>query len=215
MSRFDELSRKAATGALSPAERDWLDAHLREHPEKRAELEWDQAFSAKLEEKVASMPTMPGWDRAERALRTAEDSRKADAAARRAPGILDRLSEWFASSFGLPINMQAIAAALVLAQAGVIGVLAWQQRDAEYSDVRAGAQDDAPRGPLLRVSFRQDIREADLRKALADIGGEIVGGPGQIGIYLIRVKDADLRAAAERLRATGLAALVEIHEPKR
>jgi hypothetical protein len=95
----------------------------------------------------------------------------------------------------------------------VIGVLAWQQRP-EYSEIRGGVQDASPRGPLLRVSFREDIREAELRKALADVGGEIVGGPGQLGIYLVRV-DGDLRAAADRLRATGLTALVEIHEPKR
>jgi hypothetical protein len=205
--RFAELSRKAATGGLSAAEREWLEAHLREHPNKHAELEWDQAFAAKLEEKVAAMPAMPGWERTRRALRTAST-------APRAPGVLDRLSEWLASTLGVPLNVQAIAAALILAQAGVIGLLAWQQRP-EYSEFRAGARDDAPRGPLLRVSFRQDIREADLRKALADVGGEIVGGPGQLGIYLVRVEDGDLRIAAERLRATGLTALVEIQEPTR
>jgi hypothetical protein len=204
--RFAELSRKAATGGLSAAEREWLEAHLREHPNKHAELEWDQAFAAKLEEKVAAMPAMPGWDRAQRALRSEP--------APRAPGVLDRLSAWLASALGVPVNVQAIAAALILAQAGVIGLLAWQQRP-EYSEFRAGAQDDAPRGPLLRVSFRQDIREGDLRQALADVGGEIVGGPGQLGIYLVRVKDGDLRAAAERLRATGLTALVEIQEARR
>jgi hypothetical protein len=205
--RFAELSRKATASGLSPAEREWLDAYLREHPNERAELEWDQAFAAKLEEKVAAMPAMPGWDRTQRALRSAQ-------AAPHSPGVLDRLSEWLASRLGVPVNMQAIAAALILAQAGVIGLLAWQPRP-EYSEFRAGAQDDAPRGPLLRVSFRQDIREAELRKALADVGGEIVGGPGQLGIYLVRVKDGDLRVAAERLRATGLTVLVEIQEPKR
>jgi len=205
--RFAELSRKAATGGLSPAERDWLDAYLRDHPEKRSELEWDQAFAAKLEEKVAAMPATPGWDRTQQALRRTE-------AQRAAPGILDRLSEWLASTLGVPVNVQAIAAALILAQAGVIGLLAWQQRP-EYSEFRSGAQDGAPRGPLLRVSFRQDIREAELRKALADVGGEIVGGPGQLGIYLVRVTDGDLHAAAGRLRATGLTALVEIQEAHR
>jgi hypothetical protein len=204
--QFAELSRKAAAGKLSPAEREWLEAHLREHPNERAELEWDQAFAAKLEEKVAAMPAMPGWDRAQRVLRSEP--------APRAPGVLDRLSAWLASALGVPVNVQAIAAALILAQAGVIGLLAWQQRP-EYSEFRAGAQDDAPRGPLLRVSFRQDIREAELRKALADVGGEIVGGPGQLGILHVRVKDGDLGAAAERLRATGLTALVEIQEAQR
>ena len=65
---FEELSRKAAAGTLSAAEREWLDAHLREHPHKRADLEWDEAFAAKLEQKIAAMPARPGWERTAQAL---------------------------------------------------------------------------------------------------------------------------------------------------
>ena len=62
----------------------------------------------------------------------------------------------------------------------------------EYSQIRAGTQDQTPRGPLLRVSFRAGCARVRLAAALADIGGEIVGGPGQIGVYLVRVKEGDL-----------------------
>jgi hypothetical protein len=212
---FDRLSRKAATETLTPEERRWLELFLRDHPNRRADLDWDQAFAGKLAEKVDAMPAMPGWERTERLLAapSAIPARAAEPA--RSPGILDRLSDWLSSALGMTLNVQAIAAALVLVQAGVIGVLAWQYRDVEYSQVRTGTQNDVTRGPLLRVSFKQDVREADLRKALADIGGEIVGGPGQIGVYAVRVKDGDLGAAAERLRAGGLTELVEIYEPKR
>lgn len=220
--RFDELSRKAATGVLTAAERDWLEAHLREHPERRADLEWDAAFSAKLEEKIAAMPALPGWALTERALEAEQPTSSIEPAARgprrsveRGPGILDRLSDWLASSLGLGFNAQAIAVALVVVQAGVIGLLAWQSRDAEHSQIRAGTQDATPRGPLLRVSFRQDLRESDLRRALADVGAEIVGGPGQIGVYLLRIKDGDLDAAAQRLRASGSTELVEVIDGKR
>jgi len=133
----------------------------------------------------------------------------------RAPGILDRLSDWLTSTLGFAINAQAVAVALVMVQAGVIGVLAWQYGETEDGRIRAGTQDVTPRGPLLRVSFRQDLREAELRRALADVGGEIVGGPGQIGVYLVRIKDGDLAAAAQRLRASGATELVEIVEAKR
>ena len=219
--QFDELSRKAAAGTLTAAEREWLEAHLREHPQKRAQLEWDEAFSAKLEQKIAAMPALPGWERTERALQAEQaasdpgrTARAIKPAAVRSPGILDRVSDWLASSLGFAINAQAIAVALVLVQAGVIGALAWQY-ERDYSEIRAGTQDQTPRGPLLRVSFREDVRESELRRALADIGAEIVGGPGQIGVYLVRVKDGDLRAAAQRLRASGFTELVEIVEAKR
>jgi hypothetical protein len=129
--------------------------------------------------------------------------------------VLDRLSEWLSNALGMSLNVQAIAAALVIAQAGVIGLLVAQHRGAEYDEVRSGALDATPRGPLLRVSFKADLREADLRKALADAGGEIVGGPGQLGVYLVRIKDGKLEAAAERLRASGTVEVVEIQPAKR
>lgn len=209
-SDFDEISRKAATGELSPAEREWLEDHLRQNPAKRVELEWDRTFAEQLARKIEAMPAMPGWERAERAI--AAGARPARASE---PGLLDRISIWFAESFGFNLNIQAIAASLILAQAGLIGVLAWQDRGPNYTDVRGGVTDTVPRGPLLRVSFRADIREAEMRQAIAAIGGEIVGGPGQLGVYLVRVRDLDLATARDRLNATGATELIEIYEPKR
>jgi len=217
--KFDEISRKAAAGTLSDEEREWLANHLREHPERRADLEWDAAFGARLEEKIAALPAMPGWERTERALQAEQAASEAQAAppavstkraAKRGPGLLDRLSDWFASSLGFAFDAQMAAVALVLVQAGLIGVLAWQYEARDDSAIRAGTADPTPRGPLLRVSFRQDVRESELRRALADIGGEIVGGPGQIGVYMVRVREGDLRAAAQRLRAGGTTELVEV-----
>ena len=218
--RFDELSRKAATGALSAGEREWLEAQLREQPARRAELEWDQALHDRLEEKVDAMAPMPGWERTERALLAEGEGdvavRRAAAATPRSPGILDRLSDWFAATLGLGFNAQAVAAALVVVQAGAIALLAWQYpREDEFGQTRAATPDATPRGPLLRVSFRADMREADLRRALADVGGEIVGGPGQIGVYLVRVQTGALEAAAQRLRAGGTTELVEVVAPGR
>ena len=200
--RFEELSRKAAAGALSAVEREWLDAYLREHADRRTELDWDAAFADALHDEVARMPARPGWERTADVLST-------EVTTTPRTGVLDRLSHWLTESLGWAVNVQAVAAALVLVQAGVIAMLAWPSGD-KPDLVRATTQNPAPIGPLLRVSFRPDLPEARLRQALADIGGEIVGGPGQLGVYLVRVKDGDLSAAAERLRASGEAELVEV-----
>ncbi|MEP7301860.1 MAG: hypothetical protein ABI699_10055 [Caldimonas sp.] len=220
---FDELSRKAATGTLTAAERDALDAHLRDRPALRAELEWDAAFAAKLEERVAALPALPGWERTLRLIETepapAAAPRPAAGARRafaRGPGILDRLSDWLTATLGMPFNAQAIAVALVVVQAGALGLLAWQtERDSGSAEFRSGSGDPVPRGPLLRVSFKPDLREAELRGLLAGVGAEIVGGPGQLGVYLLRIKDGGLAVAAERLRASGRTELVELVEAKR
>lgn len=208
---MDELFRRAAAGTLSAAEREQLELHLRAHPEQRTEIEWDEAFAQRLEEKVAAMPALPGWQRTERLLA----AEAAATAVARGPGVLDRLSDWFAGTFGFGFNAQAVAVALLVLQVGVIGALAWQVQDQDDGAMRGSAQDPMPRGPLLRVSFRQDLREAELRRALADVGGEIVGGPGQLGVYLVRIRTGDLGAAAARLRASGSTDLVEVVEARR
>ena len=211
-SRFEEMSRKAAGGTLTAAEHEWLEQYLREHPGRRDDLEWDAAFSAKLDEKIAAMPAMPGWERTEQVLRAdaVEGQRSRQIGIHRAPGVLDRFSDWLTSTLGFAVNMQAVAVALVLAQAGVLGLLALQFKDPGEGAMRTATQDPTPRGPLLRVSFRADLREGDLRRVLTDIGGEIVGGPGQLGIYLVRIREGSLAAAAQRLRDTGTTELVEI-----
>jgi hypothetical protein len=215
--QFDDLSRKAACSTLSADERARLDETLRQHPARRFDLEWDAALHAKLDEKVAAMPALPGWDRTEQLLLAqrassdaAQESQAVGARVARRPGLLDRLSEWLAASIGLVINAQAVAVVLVLAQAGVIGLLTWQYSMPEEGAMRTATTDAKPRGPLLRVSFRSDVREGDLRRALAAVGGEIVGGPGQLGVYLVRIKDGPLGAAAQNLRDSGTTELVEV-----
>jgi hypothetical protein len=201
--RFEELSRKAAAGTLQAAEREWLEAHLREHADRRVELDWDAAFADALHDEVARMPARPGWERTAAVL-------NAEVSPAPAGGVLDRLSQWLTGSLGLSVNLQAVAAALVVIQAGVIAVLALPSADRPEDRVRTPTQNPVPAGPLLRVSFKPDLPEARLRQTLADVGGEIVGGPGQLGVYLVRVKEGELSAAAERLRASGGTELVEI-----
>ena len=218
--QFDELSRKAAGGTLDATERAALEAQLREHPQRRFDLEWDAAFRAELDKKIAEMPALPGWERTERVLlaeRAAGDTGRLQQTARPAgarTGLLDRFSDWLAASLGLVVNLQAVAVALVVAQAGVIGYLTWQSRSFDEGAMRTATRDARPRGPLLRVSFRSDVREGDLRRVLAAVGGEIVGGPGQIGVYLVRINDGSLAVAAQRLRDSGTTELVEVVDGK-
>ena len=201
--RFQELSRQAAAGSLPAAEREWLEAYLRDHPDRQVELDWDAAFADALHDEIARLPARPGWERTAAAL-------SAETPAASVGGVLDRLSQWLTGSLGFNVNLQAVAAALVVIQAGVIAVLALPSADRPEDRVRTPTQNPMPAGPLLRVSFKADLPEARLRQALADVGGEIVGGPGQLGVYLVRVKEGELSAAAERLRASGGTELVEI-----
>jgi len=127
----------------------------------------------------------------------------ARAAAR--PGLGERIRAYLATWQLTPA--MAVAATVVVAQAGIIGALLVAQQggeDAEFATVRSVDPGQVVSGPVLQVSFRPETSEADLRALLVGIGGTLVGGPGQLGNYLVivppgRVEQASRQLAANRL----------------
>jgi hypothetical protein len=90
----------------------------------------------------------------------------------------------------------AVAAAVILAQALVIGGLVYRAQTPVYSEVRS--QDPgvtASTGPVFRVTFRPDARESEIRKLLISAGARIVSGPTQLGDYYLTLQ-LDNRAQA-------------------
>lgn len=92
-------------------------------------------------------------------------------------------------------NIAAIAAAIViLLQAGVIGYQLTQ------GPVITAAGGD---GATLQVRFAPTASETAIRELLQQIDGSIVDGPGALGIYHVKIEDAedDAAAAAKALAA--------------
>lgn len=72
----------------------------------------------------------------------------------------------------------------------------------------AGAQPEVsaalPSDPALDVVFRPDATSERIHSALRAIGGEIVSGPTQLGVYRVRLApSADVSAAASVLEGDG------------
>jgi hypothetical protein len=91
-----------------------------------------------------------------------------------------------------------LAALLVVVQAIVIGVLVERLNDNRLAPASGTAA--ATSGVLLQVVFREATTEKALRAALASAGVEIVGGPGQLGVYLVRAEPEKADAALTTLR---------------
>ena len=96
----------------------------------------------------------------------------------------------------------ALAASVLVVQSGIIGYL--YQSDTsrpidESSIYRSGGEAQALRAQI-EVSFRADATEQDIRRLLVALGAEIVGGPGQLGFYQLRLPEGDLAKAIERLK---------------
>jgi hypothetical protein len=211
--RFVELAPWHANGTLSEADRAWVDAYASEHPEARAELEWYGSLQRSVRANAPEVSAEIGFDRLRDRIRL--ENRRA--ASRRHAGALDRLlaplRDGLASLFVRPAYAYA-AAGLVVVQAGVIGALFVEQQrtEREYAEYRSIATTPAAT-PLLRVSFRQEAREVDIRNALVDVGGTLVGGPGQLGEYLVRVAPNRLDSAAATLRGNPAVESVEVSAP--
>jgi anti-sigma factor RsiW len=171
-------------GTLDAAARARVEAFLERSPEARAEAAWLARLDADLRAATPLPERAPGFDRFMERL-----------AAHRAPNVVafqrKEKPRWLAPAF-------ALAATLVVAQAGVIGVL-MQQRDATLTTLSAPPAADA--GARLQVTFRPEATEAQIRALLAEAGAQIVAGPGALGVYTLSVAPEKLDAARERLAA--------------
>ena len=100
----------------------------------------------------------------------------------------------------------ALAASVLVVQSGVIGYLSLNEASRpvdESSIYRSAGNAQAPRAQI-EVSFRTDAREQDIRRLLVALGAEIVGGPGQLGFYQLRLPDGDLAKVIERLKGEAI-----------
>jgi hypothetical protein len=203
-SRFDELLPFYVNGSLSDADRAWVDAYLHEHPAALAELNWYRSLQTKLREDVPAVSSEVGMERALRRIRT-EGPAPQSARRAAAPSLLERLRDWLSTIVPQPMLRPAFAGALavVALQTAVIVQLVIE-RDDESSQLRAIQGSVVDKGPYLKVNFKADAREADIRMLLVEVHGSLAAGPGQLGDYYVRIPEPQLAAVTDRLKASGI-----------
>jgi hypothetical protein len=205
--RFTELLPWYVNGRIAPEDRAWVDAHLRTHPEAASELRWYQSLHGRIRENEPAVSDEIGLDRALAKIR-AETRTQTVRRVQQAPSFMERVREWLAE-FGMTPAMAA-AAAIIAVQGVVILNMA-----------RTTAEDD-PYGPrtiktapitdqqLLKVNFRPDAKEADIRLLLVEINGDLVRGPGQLGDYYLNVPKGQLDKASAKLKVAEIVEAVAV-----
>lgn len=209
--QFDELLPFYVNGTLGEADRKWVDAYLQAHPQAGAELDRCRTLQQRIRADVPAVSSEVGLDRALGRIRR---EGPAPQLARRAaqPTLWERLGDWFSSLVPRPVLKPAFAAALaVVAVQGVVIFQMAAERDDEASLIRSLPPGQvAEQGPYLKVNFRSDAREADIRLLLVEVHGSLAAGPGQLGDYYVRVPAAQAQTLAAQLRASAIVDAVAI-----
>jgi hypothetical protein len=203
--RFDELLPFYVNGTLAEADRAWVDEWLRDHPHARAELHWAKSLQTRLQEDVPPVSSEVGMERALKRIRT--EGPQPERARRAAPpSLFERAGEFFRSLVPQPMLRPAFAGAVaVVALQAVAIVHLLGEREDDVAQIRA-LQGSAvvDKGPYLKLNFKADAREADIRLLLVEVNGSLAAGPGQLGDYYVRVPASQLAAVTEKVKASGI-----------
>jgi hypothetical protein len=198
--KFDELLPFYVNETLDEADRAWVDAYLREHPKSAAELQWYRTLQDTMKRDAPAVSAEVGLDKVMARIRGERAPSRAPA--QQAPSFGDRVRGFLASLTPQPLLRPVLAGALavVVVQGIVIANLA--TKPDESSEIRAHRPTVVDPGPFLKVNFKADAREADIRLLLVEVDGSLAGGPGQLGDWYVRIPEARITAAADKLKTS-------------
>lgn len=187
--RFQELLPFYVNGTLQGDERDWMERQLAEHADARDELDAVRALQSRIEHSLPEVPDTIGLDRVMTRIRGDQ------------PGWLDRLAALLGLGGGLRPSTAFAGLAIIAVQAGVIVSLVAGPRDEDAgAGLRTPKATAVHEGPVLKVNFAPDAKEAEIRHLLVSVQGRLAGGPGQLGDYYIVVPAGREAALADAVR---------------
>jgi hypothetical protein len=194
--RFDELLPWYVNDTLGEDDRMWFEQYLHAHPQVASELAWHQSLKARIQENAPAVSATVGLNKL---LARIHDEQMASR-----PSFAERLASLF-GGFRLTPAL-ATAFGVIALQAGVIALLFQSNQDLrvdnEYATVRSIKPPFVLEGPLLKVNFKPDAKESEMRLLLVTTGGVLVAGPTQLGDYFVKVPAEKIDQAASELKAS-------------
>jgi hypothetical protein len=179
-------------GTLNESSRRDIEARLSSDDQLRSQFEYLQLIAQGVRDYVPTPPRDVGIEKTLQRIRQ-------QAATSASPPLGDRLRGLIPDWLRTPRALALASVAVIATQFALIGHLVLD-RDRDYSDIRAGTTRPAPPGPFIKVSFRTDTTEKDLRFLVVGLGATIVGGPTQLGDYYLFLEPGKTDWAAQQLR---------------
>lgn len=198
-------------GTLDELNRAEIEARLNTDDQLRGQFEYLQLIAQGVRDFAPAPPRDVGIDKTLQRIRRQTAAQSRSSLSAKLGGLIP---DWLHA----PRALAFASVMLIAVQFAFIGHLVLD-RQSDYSDVRAGTSRPAPPGPFVKVSFRSETTEKDLRFLIVGLGATIVGGPTQLGDYYLFLEPGKIDWAAQQLRqsqfvdvATVIAALPAVKE---
>ncbi|QTN22193.1 hypothetical protein HZ992_18815 [Rhizobacter sp. AJA081-3] len=179
-------------GSLDEAGRRDLENRMSQDEQLRSQFEYLKLVAKGLQDYIPTPDPNVGVERALRRIH-------AKSAEAPGPSLVDRVIGLIPQWLREPRGLVFASVAVIATQFALIGHLVLD-RGEDYSNVRATATRPAPPGPFIKVSFRTDTTEKDMRFLVVGLGATIVGGPTQLGDYYLFLEPGKTDWAAQQLR---------------
>ena len=206
--QFTEWLPWYVNGTLNAKDRAAMDAYLAKSPLARDEVQYYQRMATTMQRRAENIPADIGLAQTLQRIKVSPKTETTPSAARRIKLDTDE-PNWFQRLLGGSWMKPALgcAMAVIVAQ----GVLLVQQRDeaivyrgkglAVDGNTSTGTKAEAA---YLRVVFKPNATEGELRLLLASTNAWIAGGPGQAGEYYLRFTPDQIQGAMDALKSSGL-----------
>jgi hypothetical protein len=222
MSKLHALLPAYLNGTAGAADRTFVKNALSQSAEARAALAWHESLAEKVINDVESMPADIGWAQLQAKVRASTSVRYDQSNAQKTGRYFWRQRVWSAVEPYLPhklLSAPALGAVCVALVAVVIGqglLLGSLGQEPEYATERGLRQENGTQGAALnptelvvsqlphskfvRLNFKEQVSERDMRLLLIRTGAVIVGGPGQLGDYTIAIPASELEQALKQYK---------------
>jgi hypothetical protein len=201
--RLEDLLPWYVNGTLSAEDSAWVEDQLESRPAltQRLEREWA------LRRTVRTTAQWPAPDIGmERLMTRLQLDAQVGSGSRRQSARPPVWARWLQV-----ISTPPVAGAMAVAVLAQAGVIAWEiaapQKEPDVQGLRSIGVTEAR---TLRISFKPEATEAQIRAALVAAGARIVGGPTQLGEYWVASGSVSLDEIRSALAQSQITASMEV-----
>ncbi len=210
--QFQEWLLLYVNGQLDANKSTWMEQYVADNPDASTEVEFERALKNTLVNELPDYQLDYGLDTLMSRIR-AEDSLSKPTTLNKRNSIITRCIDALSGLLTNPKWAVAVMTLLLL-QTGAITTLLLSRDGTttlpEPYQWRSVTNPPQLQGPVLQITFKSASTEADIRMLLIKIRGSLLGGPGQLGKYLVKVPEETIAQAQTEVMNSKIIESVQI-----